>query len=142
MAADHDEAVGRAPPRLLGEVDDLGDIGEIVEREADGLRLELGELAAVVVVAEDLQIEEAHVVARGPHGGGHPLEPERLEAQVELRVHQRAWMNEQHSHTGEYTAPRGLRDADLGRGQVARLLDELFDGGAVLGGEEVGEDHG
>src|SRR5439155_27178666 len=89
----------------------------------DRLRLELDELASVVVVREDLQVQEPHVMARGPHGGGHALEAERLEPQVELRVHQGAWMNEQDSHAWSIRLWR-CREADLGARQVARLLEE------------------
>ncbi len=51
----------------FGEVDHLGDVGQVVEREADGLGPPLGELAAEVGVAEDLEVEEPHVVAGRAH---------------------------------------------------------------------------
>jgi hypothetical protein len=83
VAADEHEC--RAPLRLgvLGEIDHLGHVGEVVHGEADGLRGERLDLAPVVRVLEDLQIEEPHVVAGGPHGRGHALEAERLQSEVQ-----------------------------------------------------------
>src|SRR5205807_2447589 len=56
------------------------------------------QLAVIVGVAEDLQIEQAHLVAGRADGRGHALEPDRLESQEDLRVHQRARVDEQHFH--------------------------------------------
>ena len=73
------EAAREPPLRLPREVEHLGHVGEVVEREANRLRPERVELADVVAVTEDLQIEEPNVVAGGGDGSRHPLEPERLE---------------------------------------------------------------
>ena len=100
MAADEDEGVRSPAPRGLGEVDDLGHVGQVVQGEADRPRLPLRELAQVLGVVEDLQVEQAHVVTGGADGGRHALEPERLEAQVQLGVEQRARMHEQNAHWG------------------------------------------
>ena len=54
-------------PEDLG-VDDLGHVGEVVEREANRLGLEVRELVPVVVVAEDLQIERPDIVSSRAHG--------------------------------------------------------------------------
>ena len=89
-----------APARLrrLREVDHLGHVGEVVQREADRVGGEVVELAQVVGVPEDLQVEQADVVACRPDRRGHALEPEGLEAQVQLGVHQRARVDEEDSH--------------------------------------------
>ena len=63
------------------------EVGQIAEREADGLGREAPKLTPVLVVAEDLQVEEADVVAGGAHRRGHPLGAERLELQADLGVH-------------------------------------------------------
>ena len=98
VAAGEDEALRLALPRLPGEIEHLGDVGEVVQREADRLGLEGLELAEVVLVAEDLQVEQTNLVTGRAHGRRHALEPEGLEAQVDLGVHQWARMNQQHAH--------------------------------------------
>jgi hypothetical protein len=94
VAAHEHERPWPARPGGLREVDHLRHVGQIVQREPDRARLELRQLTGVVGVIEHLQIEQAHVVAGRADGGGHPLEPQRLETQVELGVEKRAWMNE------------------------------------------------
>src|SRR5690242_1934381 len=98
VASCEDEAARTLPLRLLGEVEHLGNICQIVQREADGMRREVGQLAVVVGVAEDLKIEQPHLVARGAHGARHALEPDRLEPQEDLGVHERTRVHEQDFH--------------------------------------------
>ncbi len=88
------------PPRLrvLGQIDHLGHVREVVHGEADRLRREGGQLLPVIDVGEDLQVEQADLVTRRAHRGRHAFETERLESQVELGVHQGARVHEQHSH--------------------------------------------
>src|SRR4030095_15092219 len=80
------------------EVEHLGDVGEVVQAEADRLGLERLELTEVILVLEDLQVEQPTLMTGLAHCRRHALEPERLEAQVDLGVHQRARMNQQHAH--------------------------------------------
>src|SRR6185436_2043611 len=98
VAAREDEALRPALSRLAGEVEHLGHVGEVVEREPDRLRREARHLTEVVLVGKDLQIEQANVVTGLPYRRGYPLEPERLESQVDLGVHERTRMNQQHAH--------------------------------------------
>src|ERR1700739_1078295 len=49
-------------------------------------------------MAEDLQVEEPTLVARFARGLRHQLEPQRLKAQIDLRVHQRTGMYEENFH--------------------------------------------
>src|SRR5262245_66684438 len=65
VAAGEDEALRPALTRLPREVEDFGDVGEVVEREADCLRLEALELTEVVLVGENLQIGRASCRERG-----------------------------------------------------------------------------
>src|SRR5262249_20372304 len=85
-------AGGQALAGGAREIDDLGHVRQVVAGEHDGLRPPPVEQAKVVLVGLALQVEQAHVVPGGPSGGGHQLEPERLEAQEDLRVHQPARM--------------------------------------------------
>src|SRR5881628_3801834 len=86
------------PLGLPGEVEHLRHVGQVVEREPDGVRREVRQLSMVVGVSEDLQIEQAHLVAGRAHGGRDALEADRLQAQEDFRVHQRAWMDEKDFH--------------------------------------------
>ena len=98
VAADEDEAVAAPALGRLRQIDDLGHIGEVIHREADDLGPEALELPRVIPGREGLQVEEPDIVPGRSDGGRHPLQPQRLETQVQLRVHQRTGMHEQHSH--------------------------------------------
>ena len=63
--------------RLLGEIDDLRDIGEVVAGERDEIRPPFRDQAAIVVVALDLQIDQPRPRARR---GARPPPPARARA--------------------------------------------------------------
>jgi hypothetical protein len=98
VAAGEDEALRLQLPRLPGEVEHLGHVGEVVQAEADRLGLERRELTEVVPMVEDLQVEQPNLMTGLAHCRRHALDPEGLEAQVDLGVHQGARMNQQHAH--------------------------------------------
>jgi hypothetical protein len=98
VAAGEDEAAGPALARRLGEVQDLGDIGEIVEGEGHRIGLPAVEQAEVVRLGLDLQVDQLDLVTGAPSRRCHELEPERLEAEIDLRVHQTPGMNGQKPH--------------------------------------------
>jgi hypothetical protein len=103
----------------------------------------------------DLQVDEAHVVARIARGAGHRFEAERLQPQEHARVHQTARMDSKQSHeaslrcAGPTPHARGLpRDAarrravaaDRRGGPYTRLLftvvtSSALDGRASRAGE-------
>ena len=92
----------RPGQELLGgarQLDHFGRVGEVIEREADRIGSESPQRFLVVAVPEDLQVEEPHLVAGGADRLGDALQPERLEAEIDLRVHERARMDEEDSHT-------------------------------------------
>ena len=95
MAAGEDEAPGPALARRLGEVEDLRHIGEVVDREGHRIGLPAVEQPEIVRLGLDLQVDQLDLVTGAPRRGGHELEPERLEAEIDLRVHQTAGMNGQ-----------------------------------------------
>ena len=83
---------GSQRPRHAREVDDLGDVGQVVEREADRVGPPGFEHAAVVgLCLKTCRSSSAHVVPGPAAGLGDQLEPERLEPQVDLGVHQTSW---------------------------------------------------
>ncbi len=122
VAAGEDEGLRPPAARGHGQVEHLGDVGQVVQREADRARLEGVQLTDVVLVAEDLEVEEAHLVAGGAQRLGHALEPERLQLQIHLRVHEWTRMDEQNAHQsisrakfgglgGPFVAPHAISPA-------------------------------
>ncbi len=118
------EHEGRAAPGLglLGEVHHLRDVGEVVHREAHRLRRERLDLAPVVGVLEDLQVEQPHLVAGRLDGRGHALEAEWLEPQVQLRIHQGTRMHQEHSHRSHLPARIFTQHTATERGPPLVLL--------------------
>jgi hypothetical protein len=98
MPAGEHEAAGHDRLDQPGQLDDFRHIRQVVEAEADRFRPEITQLAYQVVMAEHLQVQQAHVVPSRPGGGGHALQAERFQPQEDLRVHQAARVDEQGAH--------------------------------------------
>src|SRR5215467_5804382 len=98
VATDEDERVG--PPRAgqLGQVDHLGDVREIVAGEGDDVGLPVVDEPEIIVVRGRLQVDQTRLVAGASDGRRDQLEPERLETEKDLRVHQGAGVNREDSH--------------------------------------------
>ena len=120
MAAHQHPAVGQDVLRLAGEVDDLGDVGQVVEREADHLGPPGAERPAIVAVPPDLEVEQPDLVARRRERRSDPLDPERLEPEIDLGEEERARVHEKDAHGsllsgGEFSGgPRFYFEADDG----------------------------
>src|SRR5206468_4669900 len=91
-------AVGQDVLRLAREVDDLGDVGQVVEREADHLGPPGAERPAIVAVPPDLEVEQPNLVARRRERRPDPLDPERLEPEIDLGEEERARVHEKDAH--------------------------------------------
>ena len=100
VAADEDEGSGQERPRGLGQVDHLGNIGQVIAGEGHDIGLPLAELSEVVGVPFDLEIDQPNLVPGPLQLRGDQLDPQRLEPQEDLRVHQRAGMNGEDFHGG------------------------------------------
>ena len=94
MPAGEDEAILHQALHVLGEIDHLGHVGEIVEREADRIGAEALELGEQIAMLENLQVDNPHVVAGRARRRRHPLHSERFEPQINLAVHKRTRMYE------------------------------------------------
>jgi len=81
-----------------GDLHRLRHIGQVVERDAQRLGPERDQLSGQVGGREDLAVQHADVVPGLPGGGRHPLEPQRLQPQENLRIHQATRMNQQQTH--------------------------------------------
>src|SRR6266404_9644530 len=108
MTAREQEAAGQSPPGGDRQVDHFRHVGEVVDREPDGLRPERLQLAPVVSMRENLEIEQPYVVAGLPDRGRDALQAERFEPQVDLRIHESAGMDEQDAH-GSMTSAAAAR---------------------------------
>ena len=62
MAAGEDEAAGPALARRLGEVEDLGHVGEVVEGEGHRIGLPAVEQPEIVRLGLDLQVDQLDLV--------------------------------------------------------------------------------
>jgi hypothetical protein len=98
VAANEDEASRQPQLRDPGEVDDLRHVREVVAGERDRVGLPIPKPALEGAVALDLEIDEAHLVARAPRGLGRKLETERLQAKKYFRVHERSRMDREDLH--------------------------------------------
>ncbi len=115
VAADADESARQSELGGLCQVDDLGHIGKIVAGKGDEIRLPLGDHAAIVGVAFDLQIDEPGRMAVAPRGLCHQFEAQRLEAQEDVGIEQWARMDEQQFHVDLRSECSGsVRDASDG----------------------------
>ncbi len=82
----------------LGEIDDFGDVGQVVAGEGDRVGAPgayLGEVGAVVL---GLQVHDADGVPVPLGGGGHQFQAERFEAEKHLGVHERTGVDGQQLH--------------------------------------------
>ena len=98
VAPHEHEAPGVPRTGQLRQIDDLGNIRQVVARECHHVRLPVIDEPEVVLVRGRLQIDEPGLVARPADGGRDQLEPEGLEAQEDLRVHQGTGVDGQDSH--------------------------------------------
>src|SRR5580704_7932719 len=98
VAAHEHQRVGQEPAGQARQIHDLGNIGQIVERESHRVGPPGAQRTLVVPVLEDLQVEQPNLVAGVAQGRGDPLQPQRLEPEIDLGVHEAAGMNEQDLH--------------------------------------------
>ncbi len=75
VATGEDEAVLHQPLHVLGEIDHLGHVGEVVEREAHRIGAEALELGEQISMLENLQVEDSHVMAGRARRRRYPLHP-------------------------------------------------------------------
>ena len=100
VPADADENARQPRLRRLREVDDLRNVRQVVAREGDDIGPPSLDQAQEESRCDlDLQIDQPHLVPGGARRRGDQLQPERLEPQEYLCVHQRAGMDAENFHT-------------------------------------------
>jgi hypothetical protein len=67
-----------------GDPDGLRDIGEVVQRDPDGLGRDRHQLTVQRRVPQYSQIHDPHLVTRVPCGSGHPFQAQRLQPRKDL----------------------------------------------------------
>src|SRR5262249_42909761 len=105
--ANTDETASQSKLRSFSQIDDLRHIGQVVARKRDKVRLPPCDHAVIVGVALHLQIDDPDRVAGTPRGRRNQFEAQWLEAQEDVRVEQRTWVNEKQSHL-DLPESRGL----------------------------------
>jgi len=98
VAADQYEAFGQQAFRQFRQIDDLGQIGEIISRERDDVRSPCRHRAGEARGRVGLQVHQPDFVAALARTSRHQLEPQRLEPEKHLRIHQRAGMDREELH--------------------------------------------
>ena len=99
VPADEDRTARELLFREPREIDDFGHVGQIVTGKADRIGTTLLQQRDERRVRLHLQIDERDVVPGPARGGCDELKPQRFQAQINFRIHQWAWMDEQHVHT-------------------------------------------
>ena len=112
MAADADKAAGQARLCRLGQVDDLGDVCQIVAGKRDEVRPPLVEEPEKGGMVLDLQVDQLHRVAGAPRRLGDEFETERLQSQKYSRIEQRTGMNAEKPHGNPLLSDRWDRSRD------------------------------
>ncbi len=98
MSADAHEDFREPRPGCLGEIDDLGHIRQVIARKRDDFGPPALQQAKIRAMVLDLQINELHLVPGPAQRLRDELEPERLEPQKDLCVHQRSRMDAEDPH--------------------------------------------
>ena len=98
MPADADKRPRRAHFCRLSEIDDFGDVRQVVTGERDNVGLPALQQAKIGAVILDLQIDEQDVVSSTSRRLRNELEPQRFEPQKNLCVEQWRRMNTEKTH--------------------------------------------
>src|SRR2546421_8168106 len=80
------------------QVDNLGYICQIIEREADCVGSPALQQPKKIAMGKNLQVKDADLMTGFADRGCDSLHTEWLQAQINLAIHQRAGMNQQNSH--------------------------------------------
>ena len=98
VAAHEDEGLRTQRPRGPCQVDQLGNVRQIVAGECHNIGSPLVDLPEEVGMTLHLEIEQANLVPGTPQFGGDEFDSQRLQPQEDLRVQERAGMNGQYFH--------------------------------------------
>ena len=114
MPADADKRPRRAHFCRFSDIDDLGDIRQVITGERDHRRLPALQQAKIGAVILDLQIDEPDVVPGTSRRLCDELEPQRFEPQEDLCVEQWPGMDTEKTHRTPSRKPKP-RKANVSR---------------------------
>src|SRR5271170_101723 len=120
MPADANKDAGEARLRRLGQIDNLGDVRQVVAAEGDDIRLPALDRTKIGALVVDLEVEQPNRVAGLPRRRGDQFEADWLEPQKNLRVGQWAGMDAEQPHRYSLHSPDENRRIDQASGR--RLL--------------------
>ncbi len=109
MPADTDKDPRKAGLCLLGEIDDLGNVRQIVAGERDDVRPPALDHAVIGGVVLDLQIDQLDLMAGLARRLGHQLETDRLEPQKDFGVMEDTGKHAEEPHSNSPLAIIGRR---------------------------------
>src|SRR6187200_761741 len=98
MAANANKGVRRKIVRRSRQINNFGNVCEIIARERDHIWPPALNRLEKIPVRFALQIYQLYRVPGAFCCGGHKLEPERLQPEINLRIHQTAGMNRKEFH--------------------------------------------
>src|ERR1700757_535422 len=97
------ETIWQLSLRRGSEIKDLGDVGEIVAGKGDNVWLPVVNQPEIVRVALGLQIDQPHVMPALTGRRSYQFKAQRLQAQVDFRVHQTTGMDGEKFHNSQKT---------------------------------------
>ena len=98
MSPDKDEGLRQLLLRQFRKIHDLRNIGQIVTAKCDCVGFPGADQRLVVFPGVCLQIDQPNIVPRLAARLSYHLEAERLQAQIDLGVHERTGMNCEELH--------------------------------------------
>src|SRR5262245_50227081 len=98
VSTDTGECFRKQGTRSASEIDDFWNVGEVIDRERDDIRVPAFNQAEKILVRFALQIDQANRMTGAPSRSGYKFEAKRFEPKINLRVHQTAGMNGQEFH--------------------------------------------
>src|SRR6516225_3898345 len=98
MAANANKGVRQKIVRRSRQINNFGNVCEIIAAERDYLGTPRLNRAEKIPVRFALQIYQLYRVPGAFRCGGHKLEPERLQPEINLRIHQTTRMDCEHFH--------------------------------------------
>lgn len=98
MTANKLENIGVAHPCGAAEVDNFRYIGEVVSRKTHHIRLKTVQQRPVILMGFSLQINKLHVMPGVSRRTCHQFQPEWLQPEKNLGIHQGTGVNRQDFH--------------------------------------------
>jgi hypothetical protein len=125
VSAGKKKGVIQNPACFPHEIDHFRNIGQIVDRKPYRVRFPLRYQAKVILVVFHLKIDKTNIVTGVSRGCSKEFETERLQTQIDFRIHEGAGMNGEKSHGSSFEKQRsGL--TGIGFSETCIRITTLF----------------